>query len=97
MFITTTYAQNLGKKAFSYNASYTWNKLQQDLNLCSLTGLKGFKQILRMMEKALLDGCSCSYCFIATVFYFIFTCNFPVIIIQNCNNYSMFKQFFMDI
>lgn len=70
-FITFTVPSphtELGKKAFSYNAPYTWSKLQRNLKLCGLTELKEFKQILRTKEKRLLDGRSCSRCVIVTVF-----------------------------
>lgn len=41
--LLTNYELRAWKKAFSYNAPYTWNELQQYLKLCSLNELKGFK------------------------------------------------------
>lgn len=40
--LLTNYKLRAWKKAFSYNAPYTWNELQQYLKLCSLNELKGF-------------------------------------------------------
>lgn len=40
--LLTNYELRAWKKAFSYNAPYTWNELQQYLKLCSLNELKGF-------------------------------------------------------
>ena len=50
----------LGKKAFSYAAPGTWNRLQQKLKLSSFIPLKDFKLIVGRLLRQSVGVCTCT-------------------------------------